>query len=133
VWLVLVGVLVGGRALPALLMMQAWCQNVSTMASLACSHTLPQRPPCCAVLCCAALCPAGASCKGGEQIASLPNFWRASPTSTRFYDCKARGVCLATNATGDEACREGQRGPLCDVCAEGHFKFAGTCRWVAAW
>ncbi|KAL4457343.1 hypothetical protein ABPG75_012208 [Micractinium tetrahymenae] len=73
-------------------------------------------------------CPRGAACRGGSDISSLPDFWRASAISTTFHPCKALGICEATNATGDQACRPGQQGPLCDVCWQGYFKFAGSCR-----
>lgn len=75
---------------------------------------------------------AGAACRGGSDVSSLPDFWRADAASSTFHPCKARGVCEATNATGDAACAPGQQGPLCDVCWQGYFKFAGACRWVAA-
>ena len=61
---------------------------------------------------------------------ALANYWRSAANTSTFYACKAAGACEAGPAAGDAACREGQQGPLCDVCDDGWFKFSGQCRWA---
>lgn len=60
--------------------------------------------------------------------------------SSEFYACRINDVCEAGEEAGDAACVEGHSGPLCDVCWDDWFKFAGTCRrdgdgwrWEGAW
>lgn len=80
-------------------------------------------------------CPAGATCDplvGGGQPRALEGYWRSTPSSLRFYSCRA-GLCLAEE--GDAApvngswgsrsrCRPGHTGVLCGSCEEG-FAFQG--------
>ncbi|KAL4548349.1 hypothetical protein Ndes2526B_g00925 [Nannochloris sp. 'desiccata'] len=72
-------------------------------------------------------CPDGALCPGGDQISSQPNWWRSNLTSEAFYSCRTPEICLAGPVAGDEACIEGHEGPLCAVCREDWFQFAGKC------
>lgn len=76
-------------------------------------------------------CPAGGSCDplvGGGQPRGLEGFWRASPSSLRFYSCRA-GLCLAeqdaaapVNGSWEgraSRCRPGHTGVLCGSCDAG--------------
>jgi len=72
-------------------------------------------------------CPDGALCPGGDQISTQPNWWRSNLTSESFYSCRTPEICLAGPVAGDEACIEGHQGPLCAVCREDWFQFAGKC------
>ena len=73
-------------------------------------------------------CPKGASCPGGAALLSEANWWRSSPASLDFYQCLHPDICLPGDGAGDTACAEGHRGPLCGVCQDGWFEFAGKCR-----
>ena len=75
-------------------------------------------------------CCAGASCRGGSDLQSLPNFWRSSNASVAFFVCKRPGVCNAGPAGGNAACSVGQQGPLCSVCWAGYYQFNSVCRQV---
>ena len=73
-------------------------------------------------------CPEGAVCSGGDRITSDSNWWRSSNDTLNFYQCRYPDVCLAGTETGDRACAEGHKGPLCAVCEDNWFSFAGRCR-----
>jgi len=73
-------------------------------------------------------CPRGASCPGGDSILSDNNWWRSGNASLEFFQCRFPDVCKAGPKTGDEACAEGHTGPLCAVCQDGWFEFAGKCQ-----
>lgn len=72
-------------------------------------------------------CPDGAFCGGGSQVSSKPNWWRSELTSDQFYACRNPDICLPGEVAGNEACLDGQEGPLCAVCEEDWFFFAGKC------
>jgi hypothetical protein len=72
-------------------------------------------------------CPEGALCPGGDQISTQPNWWRSNFTSEKFYSCRTPDICESGPVAGDEACIEGHEGPLCAVCRENWFQFAGKC------
>ena len=73
-------------------------------------------------------CPKGASCPGGSAVQSKANWWRSNNASFQFYPCKYPDVCKEGPASGDRACANGHKGPLCGVCKSGWFQFAGKCR-----
>lgn len=73
-------------------------------------------------------CPKGANCPGGSVILSEPNWWRSSTLALEFYQCLHPDICLPGEGAGDSACAEGHEGPLCGVCRDGWFEFAGKCR-----
>lgn len=73
-------------------------------------------------------CPRGASCPGGETILSDNNWWRSGNDSLEFFQCRFPDVCKAGPKSGDEACAKGHTGPLCAVCQDGWFEFAGKCQ-----
>lgn len=73
-------------------------------------------------------CPSGATCTGGSDISSRQNWWRSSNYSSEFYSCLSPNICEAGPKSGDEACLEGHEGPLCGVCMDDWFFFAGRCR-----
>ena len=73
-------------------------------------------------------CPRGATCPGGTSVLSEANWWRSSAASLEFYQCLHPDVCLPGDRAGDDACAEGHEGPLCGVCKDGWFEFAGKCK-----
>jgi predicted outer membrane repeat protein len=73
-------------------------------------------------------CPRGAMCPGGSGLLSEANWWRSSATSLDFYQCLYPDVCLPGDHAGNDACADGHEGPLCGVCKDGWFEFAGKCR-----
>ena len=73
-------------------------------------------------------CPDGAVCSGGDQIASKANYWRSNYQSDQFYSCRSPDVCNAGPVVADAACVDGNEGPLCAVCENDYFAFAGKCQ-----
>lgn len=79
-------------------------------------------------------CSLGMDCDApGLDLGSLPlafGFYRTRPASNEVLPCTDGGIaCKGGTGTGDELCREGHKGPYCDVCDAGRFKnsASGTC------
>ncbi|KAK9867386.1 hypothetical protein WJX84_004228 [Apatococcus fuscideae] len=83
-------------------------------------------------------CPEGLLCPGGATgqeypIETLSGYWRSVNTSARAYRCLHEANCQGQPSSsgilaGDASCQPGYRGPFCDACVDGYFKFGANCK-----
>eukprot|EP00953_Heterococcus_sp_UTEX-ZZ885_P030846 16257-Heterococcus_DN1.PRE.3 len=78
-------------------------------------------------------CPAGFNCTvRGLTVSNaqvMPGYWRTSLSSADVRSCGIEDLCIGGTGSGDGLCVHGQRGPYCNVCAEGYAKsMANTCK-----
>ena len=75
------------------------------------------------------MCPTGGHCIQTDTriqtIVTKEGFWRHADSSEEFFDCKDFYAC--SSGQWNESCREGHRGPLCNVCDENYAKKDGLC------
>lgn len=69
-------------------------------------------------------------------LLSLQNYWRSSNTSSSVYHCPFLNSCLgypdySGADAGDDACKQGYSGPVCQVCINGYYGFSQGCKCVA--
>ncbi len=82
------------------------------------------------------LCPGGAT--GQEYpIETLSGYWRSVNTSARAYRCLHEANCQGQPSSsgilaGDASCQPGYRGPFCDACVDGYFKFGANCKYESS-
>jgi hypothetical protein len=73
-------------------------------------------------------CPEGTDCtRPGVAALTLPleaGHWRSSESSMEVLQC---GEAEACTGNGTDACAEGHRGPLCELCDDGWAKAGGVC------
>ena len=73
-------------------------------------------------------CPEGAECdRAGTTVLTLPlepGHWRSSIESAEVLECRNKEAC---NVNETEACLEGHRGPLCELCEGGYAPVQGSC------
>ena len=84
---------------------------------------------------------AGANCPGGAYgmqtpLLSLENYWRSGNTSHQVYHCPYLNAChgyptFSGADAGDDACREGYYGPVCQICLNGWYGYSQGCKCVA--
>ena len=72
------------------------------------------------------ICPKGST---KETIIIKPGYWRYDSNTTDTEECRSEYACIGGKITNssDELCREGHKGPLCDVCLDGWAKNDGGC------
>ena len=64
-------------------------------------------------------CPEGTECDSvGNELPTLmiePSYFRTVPNSMEVYPCTfGEAACRGGNRTGDDLCKMGYEGPLCD-------------------
>lgn len=82
-------------------------------------------------------CPFGALCPGWDPalratpLEARADWWRSGNASSAFFLCPlgtGGSVCRPGPHSGDAACADGYRGPLCAVCADGFYMWGKRCR-----
>ena len=75
-------------------------------------------------------CPDGAACTSdGIVLGLLPleeGYWRARNESPVVLPCNVPGACLGGAVVADALCREGHRGPYCEICDAGFYRDAAS-------
>lgn len=62
-------------------------------------------------------CPEGGICHGGTSVEVKNGYWRPYNISEDIVACKNKAEnCIRTYGTGNEICRKGHIGPLCEEC-----------------
>ena len=70
-------------------------------------------------------CPEGANCLGGDQIETLPGYWRDSYASSIFELCYQLELnCVGGIKWNNELCHQGHIGALCEECDVQNFKIS---------
>eukprot|EP01064_Diplonema_japonicum_P011531 TRINITY_DN1893_c0_g4_i1.p1 TRINITY_DN1893_c0_g4~~TRINITY_DN1893_c0_g4_i1.p1 ORF type:complete len:2321 (+),score=415.01 TRINITY_DN1893_c0_g4_i1:69-7031(+) len=69
----------------------------------------------------------GGLCNGSSEVLTEPGYWRANENTTTFYKCKNSASCIGGAAGGDDLCKDGMTGPVCEVCVEGYGKSPSGC------
>jgi len=70
-------------------------------------------------------------------LLSLQNYWRSGNTSSSMYHCPYLNAChgypdTPGYAAGDDACKTGYYGPVCQVCVNGYYGYSQGCKCAAA-
>ena len=69
-------------------------------------------------------------------LLSLENYWRSGNTSDQLYHCPYLNSCqgypnFSGADAGDNACKTGYSGPVCQVCINGWYGYSQGCRCAA--
>jgi hypothetical protein len=70
-------------------------------------------------------------------LLSLQNYWRSGNTSSSMYHCPYLNACHGDPdtpgyAAGDDACKTGYYGPVCQICVNGYYGYSQGCKCAAA-